>query len=153
MKRPRLLCVDDDAGTRQFYERLLGSYGFEVVVAGNAPQGLKVFHSDAGEIDAVIADYDMPGMNGAELAAELKRRNPGLPVIMVSGCQAVLEEAPHFVDASMPKGAPIDTIVEQVELLLTGQRHPAVPLSRYLPLGSALAGVAAAGFLIPKIWK
>ena len=152
MKYPKLLCVDDDAATRQFYQRLLGSYGYEVVVAANARQALERFHSEADEIAAVIADYDMPGMNGAELAAELKRCNPNLPVIMVSGCQSVLEEAPHFVDTSLPKGSPVETIVEQIEALLSPQL-PATSFSRYVALGSAVAGVAAAGFLIPKIWK
>jgi DNA-binding NtrC family response regulator len=152
MKYPRLLCVDDDVATRRFYQRLLGSYGYEVVVAANARQALREFHAEAGEIDAVIADYDMPGINGAELAAELKRCNPGLPVIMVSGCQSVLEEAPNFVDACLPKGAPVETIVEQIESLLATS-HRTMPLLRYLPLGSALAGVAAAGYVIPRIWK
>jgi hypothetical protein len=57
-------------------------------------------------------------MNGAELAAELKRFNPMLPIIMVSGSQPVLEEALHFVDASVEKGSSITLFLDQVENLL-----------------------------------
>ena len=150
MKQKKLLCVDDDSAIRQFYEKLLGSYGYQVRVAGSALQALKFFRSDS-KIDAVIADYDMPGMNGAELAADLKRLSPGLPVIMVSGCQSILEEAPNYVDASLPKGAAVETMVEQIEALLN--KHSKLPVSRYIRLGSALASVALVGYLLPKIWK
>lgn len=151
MRSPKLLCVDDDAAIRRFYGRLLSSYGYQVKVAGSARQALKLFRSDR-DIDAVIADYDMPEMNGAELAADLKQLNPGLPVIMVSGCQSVLEEAPNYVDASLPKGASVEAMVNKIEALLNS-RHATMRLSRYIRLGSALASVAVAWFLLPKIWK
>ena len=155
MKRHTLMCVDDDPGIRELYEALLGSQGYEVVVAGGGPQALKLFHSKKKKIDAVIADYDMPGMNGAELAAELKRCAPRIPVIMISGCTPVLEEAPHFVDAAMEKGAPVEKIVDRVEVLLAACRAgPApIPMSRYVPLGSVLTGVAAVAFFLAKIWR
>jgi len=114
------------------YEVLLGSRGYEVIVADGGPQALNLVHSKEKEIDAVLADYEMPGMNGAELAAELKRCDPGLPVIMISGCLPVLEEAPHFVDAAMEKGAPVEKIVEQIEVLLADHRvgQSPIPQSR-----------------------
>jgi DNA-binding NtrC family response regulator len=156
MERHTLLCVDDDPGIRGLYEALLGNQGYEVIVAGGGCEALKLFHGRSKKIDAVIADYDMPEMNGAELAAELKRCDPGLPVIMISGCLPVLEEAPHFVDAAMEKGASIEEIVDQVEILLTSHRTaPAVVAgSAYLPVGSALAGVVAtAGFFLAKFLR
>jgi len=154
MKRHTLLCVDDDLGLREFYEAPFGSQGYEVIVADGGPQALKLFHSKKKEIDAVIADYDMPGMNGAELAAELKRCAPRLPVIMISGCTPVLEEASHFVDAAMEKGAPVDKIVDRVKILLAARRADPtpIPLSRYVPLGSALTGVATVAFFLARIW-
>ena len=154
MKRHTLLCVDDDSGIREFYEALFGSQGYEVIVAGDGPQALKLFHSKKKEIDAVIADYDMPGMNGAELAGELKRCAPRLPVIMISGCTPV-EEAPRFVDAAMEKGAPVDQIVDRVENILAAHRSAPtpIPLSRYVPLGSALTGAATVAFFLARIWR
>ena len=119
MKTTTLLCVDDDPQFRTFYSLMFGSYGYEVLTSGNGRQALNLFHSHEQAIDAVISDYEMPEMNGAELAAELKRFNPMLPIIMVSGSQPVLEEALHFVDASVQKGSPIAMFLDQVEALLS----------------------------------
>ena len=118
MKRPRLLCVDDDPGTRGFYAGLLGNHGYEVVVASSGRQALTILRNDLKKIDAVITDYDMPEMNGPQLAATVKHIQPGLPIMMVSGSQPTLEEAPHFVDAALAKGAPIHVILYEIERLL-----------------------------------
>jgi DNA-binding NtrC family response regulator len=82
MKARALLCVDDDLGILEFYETLLASEGYEVLLARDARQA-----SRKDEISAVMSDYPMPEMNGLELAAELKRRDPRVPVILISGCQ------------------------------------------------------------------
>lgn len=116
MTRPKLLCVDDDASVRELYRILLGSFGYEVVVAENGAQALQLFRPR--EIDAVILDYEMPGMNGGELAAEIKRRSSLVPIIMVSGCQPVVDEAPRFVDAAVAKGSRMDRLLEKLEMLL-----------------------------------
>ena len=118
MKCPTVLCVDDNAGIRKLYEALLSEYGYEVLAANNGRHALHVFQSKANEIDAVILDYEMPEMNGLELAARLKRRDPTLPVIMISGLPPVLEEMVPFVDAAMTKGVSIRNIVDRLELLL-----------------------------------
>jgi CheY-like chemotaxis protein len=156
MNRPRLLCVDDDRGIRELYQLVLGSYGYEVLVAGSGPQALQLFRSKDKPIDAVISDYEMPGMNGAELATEIKRFRPGVPVVLVSGYQAVLEEAPNFVDAAIAKGAPIGEMIDQIELLLTPSKtlqYTPRTLSQLVPLGSALASVALGAYLIPRILR
>jgi CheY-like chemotaxis protein len=154
MKRPILLCVDDDPGIRQLYQLLLGSNGYEILLAGSGREALKHFRSSRNGIDAVVTDYEMPGMDGIELAAQVRRKNPRLPVLMMSGCAPVLEQELIDIDASLPKGSSVHAIVEQIEQLLA-HRHQAPPisLSHLMPLGSVLAGVALAGFLAPKIWK
>jgi CheY-like chemotaxis protein len=60
----------------------------------------------------------MPGMNGLELAAWLKQRQPTLPVIMVSGSHPELEEMAPFVDAAVGKGVRLQQMLERLELLL-----------------------------------
>ena len=122
MNRPTLLCVDDDPGIRELYEAILGTYGYEVLVAEGGLQALNLFRSKRKEIDAVISDYEMPGMNGAQLAAELKRCDPEIPVIVISGSLPVLEETPYFVDAAVPKGASVEKIVDHIETLLEARR-------------------------------
>ncbi len=122
MNRPTLLCMDDDPGIRQLYEAMLGTYGYEVLVAEGGHQALNLFRSKASEIDAVISDYEMPGMNGAQLAAELKRYDPEIPVIVISGSLPILEQTPYFVDAAVPKGASVEKIVDHIEALLEARR-------------------------------
>ena len=114
--------MDDDPRIRELYEAMLGSHGYEVLVAEGGYQALNLFLSRTKEIDAVISDYEMPGMNGAQLAAELKRYDPEIPVIVISGSLPVLEEVPYFVDAAVPKGASVETIVDHIETLLEARR-------------------------------
>jgi CheY-like chemotaxis protein len=155
MRRAKLLCVDDDPGIREFYGTLFGSHNYEVISAANGREALSILRSHPCPIDAVISDYDMPGMTGPELAAQVKLLRPELPVLIVSGSQPVLEEAPHFVDAAMAKGAPIHEILGRVRLLLSQRMglEAGLPFTRFIPLGSALATVALGALLLGKLWN
>jgi CheY-like chemotaxis protein len=122
MKSPLVLCVDDDAGIREFYGTLLGKEGYEVISAGSGVQALALVQSRDDVVDAAILDYKLPGMNGFELAVRLKQHDPGLPILMVSGSPPDLEEMLPFVDAAMNKGVPTGDILEGVGLLIAGRR-------------------------------
>lgn len=153
MTRRRLLCVDDDSAFRQFYKNLLGSYGYEVTVAASAKQALKVFLSR--KVDAVLTDFEMPEMTGAELAARLKKMRPELPVLLISGSAAVHQKPPSGVDATVPKGTASSKLVDQIELALAKyQTRPAKLNPRRLaPLGSVLASIALAVYALPKLLR
>jgi len=122
MKSPLVLCVDDDAGIREFYGALLGKEGYEVISAGSGVQALALVQSRHDVVDAAILDYKLPGMNGFELAVRLKQHDPGLPILMVSGSLPELEEMLPFVDAAMSKGVPIGDIVEGISVLIASRR-------------------------------
>jgi CheY-like chemotaxis protein len=117
MEAPTLLIVDDDPGVRELYRLLLASYGYRVIAADSGHQALDLFHSKA-DIAAVVTDYEMPGMNGAEFAAAVKRFNPKMPVIMVSGSPPPVGEKPSCFDVAIEKGLPVAVIVDHLELLL-----------------------------------
>jgi len=118
MKSLTVMCVDDDAGIRELYGALLGLNGYEVVAASSGHHALHVFESREKDIDAVILDYEMPGMNGLELATWLKQRAPTLPVMMISGSHPELEDMVPFVDATVGKGGPLRHILERLQVLL-----------------------------------
>lgn len=120
LKCPTVLCVDDAESILKFYEELFGRHGYEVVAAANGYQALDAFHSRASHIDAVILDYEMPGMTGLELAILLKRHDPTLPIMMVSGVKPQWELHP-FIDIALLKGVPIQDIIRHVELLLAAR--------------------------------
>ena len=113
-----MLCVDDAEVILRFYQELFGRHGYEVVAATNGYQALDAFRSRAPHIDAVILDYEMPGMTGLELAILLKRHDPTLPIMMVSGMAPQGDEMSPFIDAAVAKGVPVSDIIRQVELLL-----------------------------------
>jgi len=86
-----VLLIDDNpiqAATRQ---TILKRSGYFVIAALNPVRALQQFQNDEfpAEISAVITDHIMPGMNGSEFVAELRKTHPHLPVMVISG----LEEA------------------------------------------------------------
>ncbi len=152
MMRRRLLCVDDDSAFRQFYKTLLGNYGYEVTVAANGRQALKLFLSR--KIDAVLTDLEMPEMTGAELAIRLKRMRPEVPILLVSGSRALQEAPPAAIDAAVAKGTSTSKLVDQIETALANpRRRKTLTPRRFAPLGSVLASIALAVYALPRLWK
>lgn len=86
MNRPAdrtIVLVDDDASVRASMARLFRSAGLELRSFASAEEFLAA--PDACESAAcLIADVQMPGMRGLELQAECARRNPALPVILIT---------------------------------------------------------------------
>jgi len=153
MARPKLLCVDDDSAARTLYRYLLECYGYDVVVAEDGIQALNELNHSA--VEAVLLDYEMPGMNGGKVAAIIKHRTPEIPIIMVSGCSSVVEDAPRFVDAAVTKGAPVEKLLSLLEGVLKRNAQTVtapVAASSYAPLGSALASVALVAYFLPLLW-
>src|SRR5690348_16291284 len=103
-RRRILLCVDDDPSSLDLRQQLLELAGFQVITASNAKEGLELFRTR--QVDAVILDYQMPGMNGGELAEAMKRIRPGIPVMIVSALPWLPEDAPRCIDAFVSKGSP-----------------------------------------------
>ncbi len=113
-----VLCVDDNPTIRDFYAVLFSRYGHRPIIVEGGPQALTVLEEAQARIDAVIVDYSMPQMNGLELAAEIKRRSPDLPVIMVSSDVSVVQSAPQHVDAAIEKGSNLESLLTQIERLV-----------------------------------
>lgn len=79
-----VLVVDDDADVRTTYLAALDDLGYATRAAEDGPAALAAI-SAAPALDAVILDFAMPGMNGAMLAREIRKRWPDLPVIISTG--------------------------------------------------------------------
>ena len=82
-ERGTVLVVDDDVMFNQSLVFLLECLGVEAVQADAALQALKIILTT--DIDIVISDVYMPGMNGLELLRKIKQLKPDLPVILISG--------------------------------------------------------------------
>ena len=84
------------------YQRvLLERRGYAVLTAASARQGLRI--AAACAIAAVIVDYHMPEMNGHEVATEIKRLTPQVPIVMLSSDEEIPEDALKVVDAFVSK--------------------------------------------------
>jgi DNA-binding response OmpR family regulator len=80
---PTIVLIDDDRSWSQSAVALLRSEGFEVTTAEDGRRGLEVLEQTAPLL--VILDAHMPRLNGLEVLRELRRRDRGVPVLMVSG--------------------------------------------------------------------
>ncbi|WP_293862892.1 PAS domain S-box protein [uncultured Alsobacter sp.] len=79
----RILVIDDDPDVRRFLTDSLDALGFGVVEADNGTSGLAALESAVP--DAVILDFAMPELNGAEVARRIRARHPDLPIVFASG--------------------------------------------------------------------
>ncbi|MBU8538492.1 hybrid sensor histidine kinase/response regulator [Falsiroseomonas tokyonensis] len=84
----RVLVVEDNAEVGAFSSQLLQDLGYETCWAANAEQALTLLARD--RFDAVFTDVVMPGVSGIELGEEIRRRYPGLPVVLTSGYSHIL---------------------------------------------------------------
>jgi two-component system cell cycle sensor histidine kinase/response regulator CckA len=83
--RGTILLVEDEEGLRGLNARGLSSRGFTVLEAGNGIEAIKVLEERGGEVDLVVSDVVMPEMDGPTLLKEMRKRNPDLKMIFVSG--------------------------------------------------------------------
>ncbi|MHB1317416.1 MAG: PAS domain S-box protein [Anaerolineae bacterium] len=99
-----VLLVEDETAILQMGTRMLELLGYEVVAAGNPRTVLQLAEAQERPPALLITDVVMPGMNGHDLAEQLRERFPDLRVLYMSGYTAdviairgVLEEGVHFV--------------------------------------------------------
>lgn len=95
-----ILCIDDDDAILRYEKMLLERSGYTVLTAASAQQGLRLV--TMCKCDAVLLDYEMPVMNGHEVAVEIKRIRPELGVILLSGSD-VPTDALALFDGFVPK--------------------------------------------------
>jgi PAS domain S-box-containing protein len=87
----RVLVVEDNVDVGTFSTQLLRDLGYETTWAANGSEALSLLSETEG-FDAVFSDVVMPGMSGIELGLEIRRRHPGLPVVLTSGYSHVLAD-------------------------------------------------------------
>ena len=78
-----ILVVDDDAEVRHVTASFLSDFGYSETEAEDGAAALALLESRS--FDLVVADLAMPGMSGVELAANVRRRWPNLPVLILTG--------------------------------------------------------------------
>ena len=80
-----ILLVEDEDPVRAFASRALSGKGYTVLEADGPDQALEIVETRADEIDLVISDVVMPGMDGARLMKIIQQKSPGIRAIFISG--------------------------------------------------------------------
>jgi two-component system response regulator AtoC len=81
---PRLLVVDDEPNMRLVLQGLLAREGYAVETAADGQLALEWLEKNGGAVQAVLTDLRMPGLDGMQLLAEIVKRYPGRPVVMLT---------------------------------------------------------------------
>ena len=98
----RVLLVEDNEELNRVTASLLRSFSCQVLTAKDADEALQLFGSGA-TVDVVLSDVVMPGsMDGQALARELRKRRPGLPVVLISGYSEALTAESSFIVLRKP---------------------------------------------------
>jgi PAS domain S-box-containing protein len=83
--RERILLVEDEDAVRDMVSESLQRHGYEVEEAPDGLKALEVYKTNPEAFDMVLTDVVMPGMSGGELAAALRRIDPSVKVLFMSG--------------------------------------------------------------------
>lgn len=120
--RKTILCVEDEEQQLKLRKILFEDAGFTVLVAQTGSQALDLFREN--DVDGVVLDYWMAGMNGMAVAREMKRARPGTPIIVVSGFTSLPGETIGLVDAWFQKSKiEPEELVKEVKSLVHFPQH------------------------------
>lgn len=122
-----ILVVEDEAALRAFLEAILAKSGYKVALAANGGEALLMIEEKVVKPDLVITDVVMPGMSGSILVERLRRNQPNLKVLFMSGYtdnaifhHGVLNQGTPFIQKPFTRR----DIVEKIRSVLRGPEAP-----------------------------
>ena len=130
-ERKRLLVVDDEAPVLRLVARILATDNYDVSTAESGDAAMRLLQNPAlGPVDLLVTDLQMPGMNGRELANHVRKLNPQVRVLYVTGFadtlfKGVQELGPGESFIEKPFGA--EGLLEATRLLMFGSISEAKP--------------------------
>jgi two-component system cell cycle sensor histidine kinase/response regulator CckA len=134
-----ILLAEDSAPLRKLAQGFLETAGFRVISAGSGEEALEVAARFGGQIDLLLTDVVMPGMNGRVLAENFLARQPGMKVLYMSGYtdsfiagHGVLEMGTHLLHKPFSE----EVLVQKVREILDGAKRALLTYSD----GSELQG-------------
>jgi EAL domain-containing protein (putative c-di-GMP-specific phosphodiesterase class I) len=146
----RVLVVDDEPAMLRALSRLLEEAGHRVITATNGHDAVKTLTTN--EVDVVVSDVSMPGMNGIELLRAIRAHDPDVPVLLMTGAPSVQSAAQAVQYGAMryllkPVDATeVEEVVVQAARLhrLARMKRLAMALTGHNPLPADRAGLEAA---------
>ncbi len=120
-RKATILCIDDHWNGLIGRKMLLEKSGYEVLEASGGDEGLKLFRTRP--VDAVVLDYQMPGMNGDVVAAKMKRINSQVPIMLLSAYGPLPKNKLSSVDSFLSKSQPPTILLSTLQDML-GRSKP-----------------------------
>jgi CheY-like chemotaxis protein len=119
-----ILLLDDNAVQAATRQTILRRAGYFVIAALNPVRALEQFQSNdfPAEIQLVITDHLMPGMTGAEFVRALRKLQPNLPVMVISGLEEAEEQYAGLNVLFRMKPLLPDSLLASVQSLIAGNR-------------------------------
>jgi two-component system cell cycle sensor histidine kinase/response regulator CckA len=118
-----VLLAEDDASVRRLVVAELARRGFTVIEAADGRAALDIFRREKDRIDILVTDVVMPRMNGADLAREAEKMQPGLKTLFISGHpeRAGAGLDPTGVTNLLMKPFTADTLASRIKELISGR--------------------------------
>jgi CheY-like chemotaxis protein len=117
-----ILCVGDHWNGLISRKMLLESNGYNVLEATGGEDGLRLLLSHP--VDAVVLDFQMPGMNGDVVAAKMKRAKSHIPIMLLSSFGPLPESKLEAVDIFLSKSEPPKVLLSKLQHLLNRRPKP-----------------------------
>lgn len=114
---PLILCIDDEALGLQIRKAVLEREGYRVLIAQDGSSGLTLFADE--NVDGVILDYFMPGMDGGQVAFAMRARRPEVPILLLSAYVNLPREVVTMVNFTMLKGEGPMELLAKVHAMLS----------------------------------
>jgi DNA-binding NtrC family response regulator len=114
-----ILCVDDEELPLTLRKLVLELEGYQVITARSAPDALRTL--DDRPVNLVLTDQIMPGGTGTELAQSIKKKWPGMPVILISGINEVPPDA-MYADLFISKVEGPAALCAKISAILSARR-------------------------------
>ncbi|HLN00060.1 MAG TPA: response regulator [Bryobacteraceae bacterium] len=113
-----VLLAEHDPDIRIMLEKLLKQGGYDLLVVEDGQQALQKSEEHKGRIDILVADIQMPGMTGADLAKEMRRTRQDLRIVLLSPTLQgllVLDSTWHFLQKPFLPKALLERIVDVIK--------------------------------------
>ena len=154
VRKPKILLVDDDVQCLTVRRIMFETFDLKVTICSSPRQALRLF--EASRFDAAVIDYQMPEMNGGELALKMMMSRTDVPVVILSGLPYLPDGTPEAQDLFFCKTEPAQKIVREVKALIeasgSGGKGHRMPISqKVLAATGVFVGFAKEGFA--QVWQ
>jgi PAS domain S-box-containing protein len=117
-----VLVVEDEPVVRSVILEMLAEQGYRALAAVDGPSGLKILRS-AAQIDLLVTDVGLPGMNGRQVADQAREARPGLKILFVTGYAESVAMSDGFLQAGMEmitKPFDLDNLSQRIRAMISG---------------------------------